>query len=333
VPESATSSKLALLANLEGEPGDSGTASADAPEDLASRAAQDRAAQDRGAQDRGAQPRKRSGSVALNLAVLTAGLGLLVVGFFAYLFGFTSVEQFHSQHALQEQLNGPAGLAALLGKTPPEGQAVAIAQIPSLGLRQVVVEGTNSEDLENGPGLLIGCAPPGTAGTVVMAGRRSTFGAPFGHLSALSKGDQIILTGALGKFTYVVTRSEIVRPGSPLPASPTTAARLTLVTSTPGLEATSLLVVTADLVGKPVASVPLTAAAVPPASFGLSGDGAAMTPAILWGEGLLAVLLGAWYLIRRTRRTWLVYGLTVPVVIALALLCFANVAALLPATL
>jgi hypothetical protein len=58
-----------------------------------------------------------------------------------------------------------------------------------------------------------------------------------------------------------------------------------------------------------------------------------MTPTILWGEALIATLLLAWYLLRRSRRTWLVYGLAAPVVIATALLCFANAAALLPATL
>jgi hypothetical protein len=105
------------------------------------------------------------------------------------------------------------------------------------------------------------------------------------------------------------------------------------VTSTPAVTASSLLIVTADLLGKPVASVPLTDAARPPTQFGLAGDGGAMTPTILWGEALIATLLLAWYLLRRSRRTWLVYGLAAPVVIATALLCFANAAALLPATL
>jgi sortase A len=243
------------------------------------------------------------------------------------------LEAFHSQHRLAEQLAGSAGLAALNGRTPPEGQAVAILSIPALGIRQIVLEGTSSEDLEHGPGLLIGSAPPGTAGDVVIAGRRTTYGSPFARIDTLHKGDPVIVTGALGKFAYVVTATRVVSPGSPLPAGPTTAGRLTLVTSTPAVRATSLLIVTADLLGKPIASVPLTAAALPPAQFGLAGDGAAMVPAILWAAGLIAVLLLAWYLLRRSRKTWLIYGLATPVVIATALLCFASVAALLPATL
>jgi len=277
--------------------------------------------------------RRRPGSIALTLATATAGLALLLAGFAAYLFGFTGVEAFHSQHRLAEQLGGAAGLAALNGRTPPEGQPVAVLYIPSTGLRQIVVEGTSSLDLENGPGLLIGSAPPGTAGDVVIAGRRTTYGSPFAHLDALTKGTTVTVTGALGKFEYQVAGIKIVSPGSPLPAGPTSAARLTLVTSTPAVTATSLLLVTADLVGKPVAKVPLTAAAVPPAQFGLGGDGSAMTPAILWGEALIGVMLLAWFLSRRSKKTWLIYGITTPVVIATAILCFANVAALLPATL
>jgi LPXTG-site transpeptidase (sortase) family protein len=279
------------------------------------------------------RPPRSPGSILMTAAVVTAGMGLLVVAFAFYLFGFTSIEAFHSQHRLAEQLAGSAGLAALNGRTPPVGQAVAILAIPAIGIRQVVLEGTTSKDLESGPGLLIGSAPPGTAGNVVIAGRRTTFGSTFARIDTLQRGDPIVVTGALGKFSYVVTATRIVSPGSPLPAGPTTAGRLTLVTSTPAVRATSLLIVTADLVGKPVAYVPLKAAGLPPAQFGLAGDGAATVPAILWGAALVAVLLGSWYLLRRSGKTWLVYGLATPVVIATALLCFASVAALLPATL
>lgn len=275
----------------------------------------------------------RPGSWALNAAVVTSGLAVLVLAFAVYLFGFTNIEAFRSQQSLAEQLGGPAGLAALNGRTPPEGQPVAILYAPAIGLKQIVVEGTSAADLELGPGLLIGSAPPGTAGNVVIAGRRTTYGRPFNHLPDLSNGSDIQLTGALGRFEYVVTGQRVVRPGEPLPASPTSLGRLTLVTSTPEFGASSLLVVSADLVGKPVATVPLSAAAVPPANFALAGDSGAVAPALLWGEALVVVLGLAWFFVRRTKRTWLVYALATPVAIALALLCFGNLAALLPATL
>jgi hypothetical protein len=96
-----------------------------------------------------AKPRRRPGSILMTVAVITAGMGLFVAAFAAYLFGFTSLEAFHSQHRLAVQLVplGTAGLAALNGRTPPAGQAVAILSIPTIGIRQVVVEGTSSKDL------------------------------------------------------------------------------------------------------------------------------------------------------------------------------------------
>jgi sortase A len=270
-------------------------------------------------------------------------LALLVVGFFGFLFGFTGVEAYHGQHHLAEELGGctsasapgacAAGLDALNGRVPAEGQPAAILVIRTLGLRQIVVEGTSSIDLENGPGLLVGSAPPGTGGDTVIAGRRSTYGAPFAHLPELRPGTTIGVTGALGTFNYSVTAVRTVLPGSPLPASPTSQGRLTLVTSNEPFSPSGLVVVTARLVSKPLASVPLQAAAVPPATFGLAGDGSALAPAILWGEAIIGVLILAWVLARRSRQHWMIYAMAAPVVIALALLCYGNVAALLAATL
>ncbi|MGO9196236.1 MAG: sortase [Acidimicrobiales bacterium] len=273
------------------------------------------------------------GALASTAGVVTATLGLIVLAFAAYLFGFTGIEAYRAQHHLAQELDGPAGLAALNNRTPAEGQPVAILRIPALQQRQIVVEGISAKDLEQGPGLMIGSAPPGTNGDVVIAGRRSTFGAPFGSLDRLRKGDTVSVTGALGVFDYRVLSVSTVRPGGVLPAGPTQSPLLTLVTSNSPFGGSSLLVARAALVGKPVATVPVTAAAIPPANFGLAGDSSSAAPAILFGEALLAVLALAWYLKRRTRQTWLIYGLTAPVAIALALVAFENIAALLPATL
>jgi sortase A len=275
----------------------------------------------------------RGGRLWINLAVATAGLSLLIVAFAAYLFGFSGLVAYRSQRLLAQQLGGSAGLVALNGRTPAEGQPVAILAIPSLGLKRIVVEGTSSQDLQAGPGLLIGSAPPGTAGNVVIAGRRSTYGSPFADLGELRPGATVEVTAALGRFDYLVKTERTVSTGQPLPASPTSRPLLTLVTSSGGLSPDGLVVVTAGLVGKPVARVPLKSAATPVASFGLGGDGSAIAPTLLWGAALLFVLASAWLLARRSGRLWLVYGLAIPIVTALALLVFSDVAALLPATL
>ncbi|MGO9559187.1 MAG: sortase [Acidimicrobiales bacterium] len=281
-----------------------------------------------------AQTQSRARGSLLSIAgTLSAALGLIVVSFVVYLFGFTGLEAYRAQHHLAQELDGPAGLSALNGKTPAEGQPVAILRIPAIEQRQIVVEGTSAKDLEQGPGLMIGAAPPGTSGDVVIAGRRATFGAPFASLNRLRSGDTVSITAALGTFTYRIETVSVVKPGAILPAGPSRSPLLTLVTSDSSLGGSSLLVARAALVGKPVATVPVTAAATPAADFGLAGDSSSLAPAILWGEALLAVLGLGWYLKRRSRQTWLVYAMTAPVAVALALVAFENIAALLPATL
>lgn len=279
-----------------------------------------------------AEQLRSPGAVLRLLGTVAGAVALLLAGFGAYLFGFTPVEALHAQHHLADELDGAAGLAALNGRVPPEGAAVGILRIPALGLRQILVEGTSAKDLEAGPGVMVGSAPPGTRSDVVVAGRRATFGAPFAHLARLSAGDEIEVTAALGTFTYRVTGSDLVASGHDLRLGRSDEGRLLLVTAGSVFGGGGLFVVTAALTSRAVASVAAGSSAQPPPNFGLSGDSGAVAPAILWGEALIAVLVIAWYVARRSAKGWLVYALSAPVVIALALVCFVNVAALLPAT-
>jgi LPXTG-site transpeptidase (sortase) family protein len=52
------------------------------------------------------------------------------------------------------------------------------------------VQGTDELSLEKGPGHYPSTAPPGLGQTVAIAGRRTTYLAPFRHLDALGRGDQ-----------------------------------------------------------------------------------------------------------------------------------------------
>jgi sortase A len=256
-----------------------------------------------------------------------------VLAFAGYLFGFTNLQAERAQQHLASALIGSAGLAALTGKVPAEGQPVALLQIPALHLKQVVVQGTSARDLENGPGLMLGAAPPGTAGNTVIAGRRSTFGAPFANLGSLRRGALVRVTGGLGSFSYRISRIETISIGQVEPIGATATARLTLVTSNPAVTASGLLVAVATLVGRPVATVPPYAVAPPPSHFGLQGDPTASTPALLAGEAFVVVAVGTLLVYRRWRHLWAVYILAVPLLLALLVVCFENIAALLPATL
>lgn len=91
-----------------------------------------------------------------------------------------------------------------------EGHAVGVLVIPSLGLRQVVVQGVKSGDLSRGPGHYPSTGLPGSGRVVAIAGHRTTWGAPFRHIDNLKPGDAMIFCGHV--YHYVGER--VVRPSN-----------------------------------------------------------------------------------------------------------------------
>jgi sortase A len=92
------------------------------------------------------------------------------------------------------------------------GSAVGRIEIPRIGANFVVVKGTDTADLEKGPGVYSETNFPGIAGTTAIAGHRTTYLAPFRHIDQLRKGDQIIVRMPYGRFTYTVTGERSVLP-------------------------------------------------------------------------------------------------------------------------
>lgn len=142
-------------------------------------------------------------------------VGLILLGFFVYLFVFTPVTASRNQQQLTQTLEGhPKTVYKLVGgHLPPEGRAVAVIEIPTIAVKQVVVVGTSAADLMKGPGLMVGTALPGSPGNAVIAGRRTTFGAPFGSIGTLHSGVRITVVDGAGTFHYVTFRTETVAAG------------------------------------------------------------------------------------------------------------------------
>jgi sortase A len=268
---------------------------------------------------------------AVALTFLT--LGLCLIAFVAYAFLFTGLQEQRQQHALLNAFVTPDKTSLFSGKIPPEGQPAAVLSIPDIGLHQVVVEGTSAADLAKGPGVMIGTARPGTKGNAVIAGRLTTGGAPFAHITRLRSGDHITVVTGLGVFHYSVTQVGAVLVGHVDPISPSRVARLTLVTSNSPLLPDGRNYVIAKLTSTPaVAPVPHSFA--PASQRALSGDSRAIVPTVLWGVLFAAALVAAFVAYRRAPRyIWTVYILSTPVILALALEWFTNVYQLLPATL
>ncbi|WP_310740428.1 class E sortase [Microbispora sp. H10885] len=189
---------------------------------------------------------------------LPAGLVLLL--FYAYLLWGTGAETEREQRVLQRRLGevflrheGRAGPAAVR-----PGDALALLRIPRLGAgyRFAVVEGVGPDALRRGPGHYPGTALPGQVGNFVLSGHRTTYAAPFNRIDRLQRGDDIMVDAWDARYTYQVTRKEVVDPGEvdvvdPVPGHPgqrPTTAFMTMTTCHPKFSAAQRLVVQSVLV-------------------------------------------------------------------------------------
>jgi sortase A len=95
-------------------------------------------------------------------------------------------------------------------KMPLPGDAVGRLDIPAIGVREYVVEGTDTGNLRKGPGHYPDTPLPGERGTSAIAGHRTTYGAPFRNIDDLKRGQEIAVELPYGRYVYRVERTRIV---------------------------------------------------------------------------------------------------------------------------
>ena len=176
------------------------------------------------------QERVRIGSSQLLL-----GLSLLLTWALLYLLVLSGLEEGHAQSELYEELRTELALGTAPSGAPiAAGSPVALLSIPGADVDDlVVVEGSRPEQLQDGPGHVLGSVLPGQRGVSVVAGRSLTFGAPFATIADLPYGAPIVVTTGQGKFVYEVV--SVRTKGDPVPAAPPAeGSRLTLVTAARG---------------------------------------------------------------------------------------------------
>ncbi|BCB79223.1 sortase [Phytohabitans flavus] len=211
------------------------------------------------------------------------------------------------------------------------GSAVAVLEIPAVGLRTVVFEGTRGDVLQKGPGHRRDSVLPGQAGTAVVMGRRAAYGGPFRDLDLLLPGDRITATTGQGTHEYRVRGLRY--PGEPAPPPLTEGkGRITLVTADGSpFVPQDLVRVDADLVStvQPTPARKFNAASLPPAEAALATDQGAWTPLMLWAQALLLATLAITYL-RARWGGWQAWVVGAPVLLALGLAIADQAARLLP---
>lgn len=193
----------------------------------------------------------RKGLSSFSILLAVVGVGML-----AYPFA-TNLYQSRLQDKLQDELAGQ-NAEAYAADNFGIGDALTQLEIPKIGVNVVVVEGTSASALRAGAGHYPASPLPGEEGNVAIAGHRTTYGRPFHDNDKLVKGDEVVLTTPVGKFTYRVVQDPYVvgsHDWTPISNSPGIKT-LTLTTCHPKGSAKERLIIKAELV--PEKSTPLS---------------------------------------------------------------------------
>jgi len=262
------------------------------------------------------------------VAMLNIGVGLFLV--------FGSSLQYHATQSAafarfrSELAAGTAPIrpTAGNGRPLPPGTPIALLEIPSLGLKAIVGEGTAAAVLAGGPGHERSTVFPGGAGTSVVMGRAAAFGGPFGRLAQLRPGARITVRTGVGEESFSV--ADVRKAGDVIPALAPGAARLTLVTSTgTSFLPSGVLWVDADASAPALAAARPAVATVRPDERPLGTSTASLRALVLCLGVLALTLAGARWTWRRmgTVHAWIVFS--GPIVV-LGFLLADEVARLLP---
>jgi sortase A len=286
------------------------------------------------------------------------GAGILLLLFALYQVVGTTIQEEHTQTGLQTNLvhesNGAKIRAALdnltsldkLPKGPPkfapttaapgEGTAIGEIRIPRINVSQVLVEGTNTDDLRKGPGHYTGTPLPGQFGNSAIAGHRTTYGHPFYSLDAIKVGDPIVLITNQGIFVYDAISSQVVSPNDTAVLKNRFGTYLTLTTCNPRYSASTRLIVTAQLAHSqffPNSGLPAAKPTKVQANDLAGNSTGNATDSVGWGFLWLVIGAVVLYCAKRFNRyRWWIYGVGLVVELVVLYYFFTAVTPLLPAS-
>lgn len=272
-----------------------------------------------------------AGSALTIIAALTLGIAIQVM--ILSRFQHDRSQQLAWADFRAELANAVAPVAQTdrAGELQPLGIPIAVLSIPSIGLNEVVFEGTTPAVMTKGPGHRRDTVMPGQPGVSVVMGRQFTYGGPFDRIGTLVPGEEITIVTGQGENTFLVIGTR--KDGDPqAPPVPKGSSRITLVTADgPGLVPDGAVRVDADLAGDPF---PAARRVIPPAALPLSEqamgtDAAAWVGLVLWSQALALAAAGfVWARLRWGR--WQAWLVGVPILVALGLAVADQIVRLLP---
>ena len=206
----------------------------------------------------------------------------------------------------------PAGPVDFENEIVEVGAPVAYLEIPTIGLSEVVGQGTSATVLFDGPGHRRDTPLPGQTGVSILMGRRAAYGGPFGRIGELVEGDLITVTTGQGVFEYRVIG--VRREGDQLPpALEPGSARLVLATADGrAFLPTGVLRVDADIESTPVGGQPrlFTDDTLPEVERFMAADDSSLWVLVLWLQAMIVLAVAAVWGWQRWGRpqTWVAFG-------------------------
>lgn len=249
----------------------------------------------------------------------------------------------HVQHlAAQQNLGDALRLELAEGQAPVsegdvdnvllrDGAPVAVLDIPSIGVHEVVVEGTDAGTLRSGPGHRRDTVLAGQAGVSVVMGRAAAFGGPFSRIQELAPGTTFTVITGQGEHTYEVIGVRYA--GDPAPPRLTAGESRLILATARGLPyaPTGVARVDARLTSEaqPSGARQTLFATLPVSDSELATDTSTVWALVFALQFLVVVELAAVWSFRRigARQTWIVF---VPVAVLAGLFVTDHVVRLLP---
>lgn len=159
--------------------------------------------------------------IACAIAILYVAVTVFYARFYQEAANNTLEQQMHAKE--QDSVRLPRAVAK-------EGDLLGRIEIPRLGMKVAIFEGTTSQTLRLGVGHINGTASPGERGNIGIAGHRDTF---FRALKGIRVSDEIQIQTATGLSLYAVDWVRIVSPGDIEVLDPSDKSSVTLVTCYP----------------------------------------------------------------------------------------------------
>jgi sortase A len=158
-------------------------------------------------------------------------IGLLALSYVGYALLDSRLYQAEQARRFERELketNMPRAKSS--GIAVSEGSPLGRIEISAIGLKTMILEGTEEETLRRAVGHIRSTPLPGQRGNVALAGHRDTF---FRGLRDIRANDEITLTTLSGSYHYRVDSTKVVKPEETEALKDDGADTLTLVTCYP----------------------------------------------------------------------------------------------------